>query len=146
MDKRKSIPLEWCGLWVDENGKQITIEPTNNGLYSVSIFDNVGNPFKIELLDNKIIATIGLSATFRDDTMGNSTLQVEAGTNGIGPTYNLYFITIKNDQELRFAKNTDDLNKVIIRPKVGLGLYDDYEDDLGVHWAFPLNDYRKKCK
>ena len=132
-DKRKSIPQGWCGLWTDVNGKQLTIESRDNGLYSVSIVDNEGKPFKIELLDKTVIETIGLSATFRDDTSGNSTLQVEAGTDGIGPTFNLYFMAIKNDQELRFADNSDDSDKIIIRPNVGMGLYDDYDVTMPTH-------------
>ena len=140
---RKSIPKTWCGLWIDKNGTQLTIEITNPGFYSVSVFDKEGKTFKIELLDKKIIDTKGLFATFRTDTDGNSIMQVEAGTDGVGPTYNLYFMTIKNDKELRFAKDSDDLDKIIIKPNVGMGLYDDYDDDLGVPWAFPLEDFKK---
>jgi hypothetical protein len=142
-ERRRSILEEWQGLWIDKNGKQLSIESTIEGIYKISVLDNYGIPFKIELLDKKTITTIGLAATFREDFNGYSTLQVEAGTIGVGPTYNLYFMTIKKDNELRFAKDSDDLFKIIIRPTVGMGLYDDFEDDLGVPWAFPLEDFNK---
>ncbi len=144
IEKRKSIPQFWCGHWFDENGKQLIIEPSIQGYYSVTVLNKDGEPFKIELLDKKIKDTKGLSATFMKDTQGNSTLQVEAGTGGVGPTYNLYFMAIKNNQELRFAKDSDRIDIIIIRPNVEMGLYDDYEDDLGVPWAFPLDDFKKK--
>lgn len=142
--KIKSIPKEWLGLWEDDNGKQLKIESIKNGLYSVSIYNNEGIPYKIELLDNKLKDTITLKATFTNDTNRNSILQVEAGEYGIGPTYNLYFMSFKNGQELNFAVNSDDLNMIIIKPTVGIGLYDDFEDDLGVSWAYPLSDFKKK--
>ena len=30
-----------------------------------------------------------------------------------------------------------------LKPEVGMGLYDDFEDDYGLPWAFPLSHYRK---
>lgn len=48
---------------------------------------------------------------------------IEAGMVGIGPTV-----------ELR------DTGGALV-PRVSMGLYDDYEDDLGVPWAFPLGPY-----
>lgn len=71
-------------------------------------------------------------------------LRVEAGTEEIGPTYNLYFL-VPQGQEVRLAKNADEIEKIIIRPNVGMGLYDDWEDDLGVPWAFPLKDFQKNA-
>ena len=38
---------------------------------------------------------------------------------------------------------SDSLSKIIIKPDVGMGLYDDWEVDLGVSWAFPLEDFKK---
>ena len=42
--------------------------------------------------------------------------------------------------------NFSSLNAPIInaRTNVGMGLYNDWEDDLGVPWAFPLDDFKKK--
>jgi|GEM_PF-4280995 len=68
-------------------------------------------------------------------------LQVEAGIQGLGPTYHLVFV-IKNlngnDPEYIVAKTTDKIGKVFALPEVQIGLYDDWEDDLGVPWAKPL--------
>ena len=140
---RKSIPNSWCGFWADKNGKQIVIESTKHDIYDVSVLDANGQPYEIELLEGNKRDTIRLTGRFATDTNGNPILQVEAGSNDIGPTYNLYFLTAKRDQELRRAKNFDDLDYIIIRPNVGLGLYDDWDDDLGVPWAFPLEDFKK---
>jgi len=56
-------------------------------------------------------------------------LRVEAGAlklNGAGPTLNLIPLSVDE-----------------LRPDVRMGLYDDWEDDLGVPWAFPLSIYRR---
>ena len=139
---RKSIPETWCGLWTDKNGKQIKIESTQHEFYVVSIMNSKGQPYQIKLLDDSKRDTINLTGRFVTDTNGYPILQVEAGENGLGPTYSLYFLTT-NEQKLRLAKNSDDLNEITIKPNVGLGLYDDWEDDLGVPWAFPLEDFKK---
>lgn len=49
-------------------------------------------------------------------------LEIEAGIAGLGPAYRLY--------------PTDD--GAVLRPQTVMGLYDDYDDDLGVPWAYPL--------
>ena len=141
---RKSIPKSWCGFWTDKNNKQLIIQPTKHDFYSVTILNKNGFPFKIDLLGNKKRDTKNLTARFTKDTNGKPILQVEAGSNEIGPTYNLYFLTTKDNDEYKLAKNTDNIDKIIIKPNVGMGLYDDWEDDLGVPWAFPLEDFKKK--
>ena len=143
--KRKSIPASWCGTWKDNNGKQLIIESSKHAFYIISILDKTGSPFEIELLGNSKKETRNLTAQFSVDSNDNPILQVEAGTNEIGPTYDLYFLTLRN-QELKLAKNSDDLENIIIKPNVGMGLYDDWEDDLGVPWAFPLEDFKKEKK
>ena len=56
-------------------------------------------------------------------------LIVELGTEGLGPFMSLEF---KN-------KNGTDY----LLPSVFHGLYDEWEDDLGVPWVFPLRKFRK---
>ncbi len=141
---RKSIPKSWCRLWTDKNEKQLIIQATKHDFYSVTVLDKNGIPFQIDLLGNKKRNTKKLTGQFTKDTNGNPILQVEAGSNEIGPTLDLYFLTTKGNDEYRLAKNTDDIDKIIIKPSVGMGLYDDWEDDLGVPWAFPLEDFKKK--
>ena len=141
---RKSIPNSWCGLWTDKNGKQVIIKSTKHDFYTVTVLGSKGQAFEIELLGGNTKNTIELIGRFATDTSGNSILQVEAGSNDIGPTYNLYFLTAENNEKLRHSKNSDDLDKITIKPDVGMGLYDDWEGDLGVPWAFPLDNFKKK--
>lgn len=141
--KRNPIPKSWLGLWTDKNGKQLIIELFKNCQYAVTVMDSKGQPFEIETLDNQIKKTVKLTGRFETDTNGNLILQVEAGSDEIGPTYNLYFVIKDSDQNLRQASNSDSLKEIIIKPKVGMGLYDDLEDDLGVPWAFPLEEFKK---
>jgi len=35
------------------------------------------------------------------------------------------------------------LSKIFLVPEVGMGMYDDFDDDLGVPWAFPLAAFVK---
>ncbi|QNR24542.1 hypothetical protein [Croceimicrobium hydrocarbonivorans] len=141
---RKSIPELWCGLWIDKNGKQVIIEPTKHNFYAVTVLDSQGEAYKINLLAGNTKDTIGLLGRFATDSNGIPFLQVEAGRMDLGPTYNLYFLNAENNQKLQLANNSDDLNNIIMRPYVESGLYDDWEDDLGVPWAFPLADFKRE--
>ena len=138
---RKSIPKAWCGIWIDKNGKQIKIDSTKHDFYSLTILDNVGNPFEIKSLGDRTKTTTGLVGRFTKDSYDNPVLQVEAGTDGIGPTLNLYFLALNENGQQRLARNSDKPSNIILKPDVGMGLYDDWEDDLGVPWAFPLDNY-----
>ena len=140
---RNSIPNSWCGLWTDRKGRQLIIKSTQHDFYSVTVLDANGMPYEIELLDGKSKKTIDLIARFTKDLKKTTILQVEAGMNGAGPTYNLYFLKVNRYDKPRWARKSDDVNDVIINPDVGMGLYDDWEDDLGVPWAFPLEYYKK---
>lgn len=140
---RQSIPAQWCGLWVDTSGKQLVLQQ-HSGHYAVTVADNTGTPFCIHLLGDATKNTTELLGRLATDTKGIPMLQVEAGENGIGPTYNLYFVAVEHDGTLRLAHNSDDISSVHIIPDVGMGLYHDWEDDLGVPWAFPLHSFTKR--
>jgi len=56
-------------------------------------------------------------------------LVVELGTSGLGPALVLEFI--ESD------------GKDFLIPEIQMGLYDDYEDDLGVGWIFPLSRFER---
>jgi len=141
----KSIPTSWTGNWIDDIGRTLTIEMTNDKEYKVSIKDKSGLPFKIDwtgfgILDKK---TTDLKSEITNDTDGRQHLQIEAGMVGVGPTYRLYFVVEEENQKLRLATTDDQIEKIKIKPNIGIGLYDDWEDDLGVPWALPLSDYKK---
>jgi hypothetical protein len=141
----KSIPTTWTGNWVDDIGRTLTIEVANDREYKVSIKDSSGIPFKINwtgfgLFDKK---TTDLKSEITKDNNGRQHLQVEAGMVGVGPTYRLYFVVDEGSEKLRLATSDDKIEKIKIKPDVGIGLYDDWEDDLGVPWALPLSDYKK---
>lgn len=139
---RKSIPKTWCGKWIDGTGRQLIIESYKHNFYLISVIDSSGEFYKINLFDEKQKNTDKLLASFIKDSYGNPILQVEAGVNEIGPTYNLLFLT-KNNNGFVLARNNNMLNDIIIRPTIGIGLYGDDEDDIGVPWAMPLKDYIK---
>lgn len=141
---RKSIPDHWCGRWFDKNHKQLIIEKKENKKYVVTVLDKNYQPYDILLLKDKINKTEKLEANFTVDIKGYPILQVEAGESGIGPTYDLYFTKYSSGKH-RLASNFTSLNQVRITPNVGMGLYDDFEDNLGVPWAFPLEDFIKDC-
>ena len=84
--KRTSIPNNWCGEWIDKNGKTLFIQNTKHSFYTVSIKDQSGNPYQIELLDDDKKDTTNLTANFSEDSNKNPVLQVEAGVVSIGPT------------------------------------------------------------
>lgn len=141
--KAKLIPDSWCGKWIDKKGKQLIIKATAHDFYNVTVLDSNLKPFDIELLGGNIKKTTDLIARYTKDQRNIPILQVEAGSDGIGPTYDLYFLKLNDYDKPRTARKSDNIYELIIKPNVGIGLYDDWEDDLGVHWAFPL-EYLKK--
>ncbi|MCB0532815.1 MAG: hypothetical protein H6574_22540 [Lewinellaceae bacterium] len=141
--KRKSIPKTWCGSWTDAYGKQLIIEATEKGRYLVTVLNNQQQYFIINLPGDIEKETLALPGQFVMDRSREPVLQVEAGLPGKGPTLNLKFLTEVEDEKFRLAKNSDNLKKIRIKPEVGMGLYDDWEDDLGVPWAFPFSNFIK---
>lgn len=78
-----------------------------------------------------------LAATSCVDAEGRMYLEIEAGTNGVGPTYRLYAAE-QTDSELRRATGATSADALVLEPNTSIGLYDDWEDDIGVPWAQPL--------
>lgn len=143
-DSSTIIPNNWTGRWVDKNGKSIEIKEEKPKSYLISIRDKDGQFYSIHLLENKEISTENLISRFNTDIEKKPYLEVEAGTYGLGPTFNLYFIAERDRGEFRFAQDSDSIDIVRIRPRVGMGLYDDWDYDLGVPWAYPLEDFKKE--
>ena len=109
--------------------------------YDVSVWDAEGKPYTIRLLGDATRSTINLSAAL-DTEDGKRLLQVEAGTYHLGPTYNLHF-GVMRDGVLHSARLWDFWRELFLVPSVGVGLYDDWENNLGVPWAFPLRVWRR---
>ena len=65
-------------------------------------------------------------------------MEIEAGTPELGPTYRLYSAVEPTPGARAAATDTTDVADVILVPNTSIGLYDDWEDDLGVSWALPL--------
>ncbi|NUM41487.1 MAG: hypothetical protein HUU45_07605 [Leptospiraceae bacterium] len=59
----------------------------------------------------------------------NEKLIVELGTVGLGPTMILEFQQI--------------LNSKYLIPTIQMGLYDDFDEDFGVEWIFPISKFEK---
>lgn len=135
----KSIPVEWLGEWTDgvrvlgiriNDEQEIVVSVTRDGIpYRI---DNTGFDFPNQ--------TINLKSEWVSDRDGRIHLQVEAGSPGIGPAYKLYFVQRDSG---RLATPNDSIEQVRIQPTIGVGLYDEWEDDLGVPWALPLIEYKK---
>ena len=108
----------FLGRWTDDAGRGVTIEPRGDGAL-VSVRDAAGAPFQRTLLEGAS-TTVAMPAAVSEE----GTLVVEVGTPGVGPTYVLEAVG------------------GALLPSVHIGLYDDWEDDLGVPWAQPLSPYR----
>ncbi|NHJ87838.1 MAG: hypothetical protein FK734_20415 [Asgard group archaeon] len=135
----KDFPDELCGLWIDEIDRGVYIEKNEQlELQTTFIFDTTiqlkNNSLHIdEHLKNRITKWV------LDEQRGAKRLQIEVGIDFVGPTYNLYLSKIIGNKQ----KLIEELNNIELYPEVQMGLYDDWEDDLGVPWAFPYKNYQK---
>jgi hypothetical protein len=118
------------GWWVAADGKAVLIEYVE-GRTLVTVAPDLGAPCyrSAELLHGGRADIRRLPAE-SGDADGDPVLRVEAGTPGLGPTYGL-----------RVTRG--EAGELVLLPGVGMGLYDDYDDDLGVPWAFPLLPLRR---
>jgi hypothetical protein len=137
-----SNPKFWCGNWKDDKGKQLIIKTSGSNFYTVSVLSHLNKPYKIDLLEDGESTTQNLSAKLITDAKNTSILRVEAGSVGIGPTYDLYLLTEYQTGKFRGAHVRDMIDRMVIRPKISMGLYDDFDDDLGVSWATPFLDFK----
>ena len=139
----RSIPSKWLGKWIDGNGRQLIIakRQEHNLLnhYQITILDKNSIPFKINLPDEKTKDTLNLHGELTIDINGKRNLQVEAGMHGLGPT----FLTKDKLDKYTPANRWTPISRLQIIPNVTIGLYDDWEDDLGVPWAYPLLPFDK---
>jgi hypothetical protein len=140
----RSIPVTWLGAWTD-GIRILTLRLDDRGDIKVSITDRNGVPYRIDDtgLNLPNPQTVDLQSKLIYDDADQVYLQVEAGSPGIGPTYKLYFA--QKDGE-RLATADDSIEDIRIHPTIGVGFYDEWEDDLGVPWALPLVAYKKLKK
>jgi hypothetical protein len=125
--------MDFSGSFVDKSGRILQIRR----------LDDPKMPFRIQItlpaeLDHLLQTHRDYPFEIRDELKGwidqdeqdGEFLKVEAGIlghAGAGPTLDLF--PISADQ---------------FRPRVSMGLYDDWEDDLGLPWAFPLSVYHRQ--
>lgn len=131
------------GWWVADDDKAVLIESTDCeatlGSLLVSVHPALGaEPYQsAELLDGRTNRIERLVATPRTEA-GVRYLRVEAGTESYGPTYHLYPVTRTSDGWQPVDVTLRQATPAALLPNVKIGLYDDFDDDLGAPWAFPL--------
>lgn len=132
-------PLTWVGMWRASLGKTVVIDLVD-GAPVVTVAPGPGeDPYlSEELLDGsrKLIQCLPAATVIDDD--GGINLEIEAGEPGLGPTYRLLAVMPDGDLVQR-ADHLAPAHRVVLLPSVGLGLYDDFDDDVGVPWAYPLD-------
>jgi len=111
----------FCGEWIDSACRFLQVRVSATGRLSVSCLGPNRKPITRRLLDGE---SPSLEMPARLD---GERLEVELGMPGLGPTLCLTYL----DGPPRLV------------PEVRMGLYDDWEDDFGVPWLFPLSTYRK---
>jgi hypothetical protein len=120
---------DYAGLWLDEGGRVLDISPSTALEAVVTVSPSLAAPcYPAE--GTLAFDTRARPATVYRGDGETPRLMVEVGMEGLGPTY-----------QLTFAAHDD--GSAVLIPHVGIGLYDDFEDDLGVPWAFPLAPYRR---
>ena len=139
------FPKSWCGLWIDEVGKAVYIEKLEEKKFQTTIIFDLNN----QLEENKIHINEHLKRLTTNWTLDSSRninrLQIEAGWDFVGPTYNLY-CGLKDESLKRKVESTDNPLDIVLHSEVEMGLYDDFEDDLGVPWGYPHSKYSKASK
>ena len=119
-----SLVNKFSGKWQNENGQILVIKGNESELL-VDYYRNNQLLFaQRNLLGEKCSPAVDMKAYFREIR-----LIVELGSEGLGPTLELDYV------------RTEDKETLI--PSVLCGLYDDWEDDFGVPWIFPLSLYKK---
>jgi hypothetical protein len=135
-------PKAWRGTWRAEDGKTVEIAIKRRDVrVTVRPAPDASPYVTAELLGGGRNTVEELVATCFVDDDGRKYLEVEAGTDELGPTYRLYAATEQGDTR-RAAPESAPPSEVVLVPNTSIGLYDDWEDDQGVPWAFPLEPMR----
>jgi hypothetical protein len=136
----------WVETWIGDDGKTVRINWDNGGIVvTVSPGPRQSAYLSAELLGGGRKRIEKLPASCLIDDEGRRYLEIEAGTPELGPTYRLY-AAVTDGTDLREAHHDDTVDRLVLVPKTSLGLYDDYDDDLGVPWAYPLDPLRRHSR
>ena len=142
MNEGADWPKGWTGRWSAADGKTVLVERLKGRLLVTVSPTRDGRPYtSAELLGGGTKSIERLPATCLLDPEGRRCLEIEAGTESLGPTYRLYAALDDVAGRRRAPTDTPRADLVLI-PNTSIGLYDDYEDDLGVPWALPLEAMR----
>ena len=136
------FPKEFCGLWIDEDGKAIYIVKTNPQEFRTAIIFDIYNQLENNSIRIDEHLKQLLTRWILDENRGVHRLQIEAGIQFVGPTYNIY-LAKKNEKPADFVLDSFETDNLVLYPEVQMGLYDDWDDDLGVPWGFPYKNYYK---
>jgi hypothetical protein len=138
-------PSSWVGTWTAQDGKTVTIGQSTRGM-TVTVRPAPDQPsyLSAELLEGGTKRIERLPASCQVDNEGRRYLEIEAGSPGLGPTYRLY-AAVEGPEGLRKAHDDAAVDRLVLVPNTMIGLYDDWDDDLGVPWAYPLDPRRWRC-
>lgn len=132
-------PRLWTGMWCTDDGRSVTIERKGRDvLVTVQPTAHTAPYSSAALLDGERKAISRLRARTERDACGGVHLSVEAGTDGLGPCYHLAPMIHGTDGALVRPTGHEPPSSLVLVPHVTIGLYDDWEDDIGVPWAYPL--------
>jgi hypothetical protein len=147
-----NFPSGWTGWWVAHDGKALLIERKHEQvLVTVAPARGAKSYSSVELLAGGTKQIEQLPASCFVDDHGRRYLEIEAGTAELGPTYRIYPVVESREgqplgtgeySQFVVAHDSVPVADLILAPNTSIGLYDDYEDDLGVPWAMPLAPLR----
>lgn len=136
-------PNAWTGVWIARDAKTVTIGlRADEPIVTVAPGPEAPPYESSQLLGGGTKLIDKLPAACWVDGDGRLYLEVEAGTDQLGPTYRLYAAQAHSESFKRAEPNLAPGDLVLI-PNTSIGLYDDYDDDLGVPWAYPLEPMRR---
>ncbi|SES87965.1 hypothetical protein [Paenibacillus sp. NFR01] len=115
---------KYLGSWMDHSRHLLIINMIDEMNVSVDFYPSVGS----EPVVRKLLGRKALSKNMKG-ILQEQGLQIELGEEELGPTLQLK-ITHINIKEY-------------LEPRVVMGMYDDYEDDFGVPWIYPLTYYKR---
>jgi len=136
-------PKKWVGTWTAEDGKSVTVS-FHGRRPTVTVRPSTdAAPYESsELLHGGVKPISDLEAKPELDNEGRIRLSVEAGTPELGPQYQLYPAIASEDGGWKRPTGAEKVSLITLLPNTSIGLYDDYEEDLGVPWALPLEPLR----
>ncbi|NHJ86618.1 MAG: hypothetical protein FK734_14220 [Asgard group archaeon] len=137
----KVFPDNLLGLWIDEDNRAVFIFK-NESQYQTSIFFNIKEQLKKRKLKIENHLANLTTNWVLDEERNVYRFQIEVGLEFIGPTYNLYISGI-NEEPTDLKNDSTLMEQLKLLPEVQMGLYDDWDDDFGVPWAFPYKNYER---